>query len=78
MTQQERTIAALKSESENLNSQLMIAVGHAEDGDPRAQAEVVNLLTRLDDIEIELEDWQSHLADMDHMTRHEPDWFDHN
>ena len=65
---------ALRAEASELSARLLIAEGHAQDGDPSAQAEVVNLTARIEDIEDELDSWGDYLADMDHMARHEPEW----
>ena len=72
---QEMQMRALSDEACALRAQLELARGHADDGDPSAQAEVVNILARLDEIAVEQEEWTNYLADMDHMARHDPDWF---
>ena len=73
MTKQQ--IHGLRAEASELSARLSIAQGHASDGDPSAQAEAVNLIARIEDINDELESWGDYLADMDHMARHEPEWF---
>ena len=70
-----KEIISLRAEANELLARLRIAQGHASDGDPSAQAEVVNLTVRIEDIEVELENWNDYLADMAHMLRHEPEWF---
>lgn len=46
----------LSNEEDRLRAQLKLAQGHADEGDSRAQSEVVNILARLDDIESDIED----------------------
>ena len=46
----------LSNEEDRLRAQLKLAQGHADEGDSRAQSEVVNILARLDYIESEIKD----------------------
>jgi len=55
----------LSEEEARLNAQLFLAQEPANEGESRAQAEVVNILARLDDIKAEMEDmvrWQAQLS----------------
>jgi hypothetical protein len=46
----------LSNEEDRLRAQLKLAQGHADEGDSRAQSEVVNIVARLDYIEDEIKD----------------------
>jgi hypothetical protein len=59
----------LSNEEDRLRAQLKLAQGHADEGDSRAQSEVVNILARLDYIESEINDLLEWIADCSQEAR---------
>jgi len=65
----------LSVEEDRLQSLIQIAQGHADDGDPRAQADVINLTVKLEDVQDEIEDWLGWSADCANERLNNPDFF---
>jgi hypothetical protein len=65
----------LSVEEDRLQSLIQIAQGHADDGDPRAQADVINLTVKLEDVQDEIEDWLGWVADCAAKRRSDPNFF---